>query len=91
MSAQPAPARRRPVTTVDAPGRIRCRPERFTPEQLARYGWPTPTAAARDLGVASSTLRRALAGETAPGERLIAALLEATGRQFEYLFVIEST
>lgn len=91
MSAQPAPVRRRPVTPVASPGRIRCKPERFTGEQLARYGWDSPTAAARDLGVASSTLRRALAGETAPGERLIAALIQATGRTFEYLFTIEET
>jgi hypothetical protein len=91
MSAQPAPtARPRRVRPVTAPGRIRCRPERFTAQELARYGWDSPTAAARDLGVSSSTLRRALAGETRPGERLIAALLQATGARFEHLFVIES-
>jgi transcriptional regulator with XRE-family HTH domain len=88
MSAQPA-ARRRRVNPVSAPGRIRCRPDRFTAEELRTYGWESPTAAARDLGVSSSTLRRALAGTTTPGERLIAALMQATGRQFEYLFTIE--
>lgn len=84
-----ARVRRHPVTPVSTPGTIRCRPERFTSEALAQYGWGSPTAAARDLGVSSSTLRRALAGETAPGERLIAALLQATGRTFEYLFTVE--
>jgi hypothetical protein len=67
---------------------VRLRPEAFTPEALAQYGWPSPYAAAKAIGVSSSTLRRAIAGDTAPGETLIAALLDGTGRKFEQLFVV---
>ena len=67
---------------------IRLRPEAFTDEELARYGWRSPTAAAKAVGVDGSTLRRAIAGQIAPGERLIAALLTGTRRPFDQLFRI---
>lgn len=67
---------------------IRLRPEAFTPEALAKHGWGSPTAAAHAIGVSSSTLRRAIAGETAPGEQLIAALIAGTGKTFDQLFIV---
>ena len=65
---------------------IRLRPDAFTPEAMASYGWPSARQAAQAVGVAPSTLRRAVAGQIAPGERLIAALIVGTGRTFEALF-----
>jgi lambda repressor-like predicted transcriptional regulator len=67
---------------------IRLRREAFTSEALQQYGWASPTAAARAIGVSSSTLRRAIAGEITPGERLIAALLTGTGKTFDDLFTL---
>lgn len=69
---------------------IRLRAEAFTAEELARYGWASPTAAAKAIGVSSSTLRRAIAGETAPGETLVAALIHGTRRPFDQLFTVVS-
>ena len=57
-------------------------------EALAALGYKSPTAMANAIGVSSSTLRRAIAGDIAPGERLIAALLAHTGRSFGHLFRI---
>lgn len=79
------PAPPRTPTPVISPGRIRFRPEAFTPEALAGYGWPDRAALARDLGVYPSTLYRAMDGE-GPGEKLIAALLQVTGQPFDHLF-----
>ena len=70
---------------------IRLRPEAFTPDALASHGWGSPTEAARACGVNGSTLRRAIAGEIAPGERLIAALLDGTGSSFDELFTVTPT
>lgn len=67
---------------------VRLRPEAFSAEALAEHGWASPTAAADAIGVSSSTLRRAIAGQIAPGERLIAALITGTGRSFDDLFVV---
>lgn len=67
---------------------VRLRAEAFTSEALAEHGWGSPTAAAKAIGVSSSTLRRAIAGDIAPGERLIAALIEGTGRSFDQLFIV---
>lgn len=88
--------KRRTYTCGGAQGRapdssIRLRPEAFTPEALASYGWAHPTEAAQSIGVSGSTLRRAIAGEIAPGERLIAALITGTGRTFDALFHVVST
>lgn len=69
---------------------IRLRPEAFAPDKLAEHGWGSPTAAARAIGVSSSTLRRAIAGEITPGERLIAALIAGTGKTFDQLFTVTS-
>lgn len=67
---------------------IRLRPDAFTPEALHSYGWANPRQAALACGVAPSTMRRAIAGEIAPGERLMAALMASTGRTFDSLFVV---
>jgi hypothetical protein len=67
---------------------IRLRRDAFTPDALRSYGWESATAAARAVGIHSSTLRRAIAGKIAPGERLIAALIVGTGRSFDALFQI---
>lgn len=67
---------------------IKLRPEAFTADALKRHGWDSPTAAARAIGVSSSTLRRAIAGDITPGERLIAALIAGTGSSFAELFTI---
>ena len=67
---------------------IRLRTSTFTKEGLAKMGHNSPTAMANAIGVSSSTLRRAIAGDTAPGEQLMAALLSATGRPFHELFVV---
>lgn len=65
---------------------IRLRADAFTPDAMEGYGWPSARQAAQAVGVSPSTLRRAIAGQIAPGERLIAALLVGTGRSFEGLF-----
>lgn len=70
------------------PASIALRPEAFTPDALAAHGWASINAAAVSVGVASSTLRRAIAGDIAPGERLIAALITGTGRPFDELFAV---
>lgn len=54
-------------------------------------GWRSDQQAAKAVGVAGSTLRRALAGTTAPGEQLIAGLLVATGWTFSDLFDVQTT
>lgn len=53
--------------------------------------WKTTIAAAADLGVSDTTISRAIAGETYPGEVLMAALmsrLEAKGWKHELVFEI---
>lgn len=67
---------------------IRLRPEAFTPAALKGYGWANPRQAALACGVAPSTMRRAIAGQIAPGERLMAALVASTGRSFDALFTV---
>lgn len=53
-------------------------------------GWRSDQQAAAAVGVAGSTLRRALQGQTAPGEQLIAGLLAATGWAFSDLFTVRT-
>lgn len=53
-------------------------------------GWRSDQQAAAAVGVAGSTLRRALAGQTAPGEALIGGLLAATGWTFSDLFDVQT-
>lgn len=67
---------------------IRLRADAFTPDRLATYGWPSISAAADAVGVHSSTLRRAVAGQIAPGERLMAQLIVGTGHSFDALFYV---
>lgn len=45
-------------------------------ELCRRHGWASDEQAAAALGVAGSTLRRALRGTTSPGEGLLAALAQ---------------
>lgn len=65
---------------------IRLRSDAFTAPALKSYGWPSLRQAATACGVSPSTLGRAISGQAAPGERLIAALLVGTGRTFDALF-----
>jgi lambda repressor-like predicted transcriptional regulator len=74
--------------TVSSDASVKLRPEAFTREALAELGWSSATAAARAVGVSSSTLRRAIAGDIAPGERLIAALIAGSGKSFDDLFIV---
>lgn len=67
---------------------VSLRPSAFTPQALEQYGYASPTAMAKAIGVSSSTLRRAIAGEIAPGERLIAALLATELAPFEHFFTV---
>jgi lambda repressor-like predicted transcriptional regulator len=66
---------------------IALKPEGYAKACEAR-GWGSDQQAAAAVGVAGSTLRRALAGQTAPGEQLIAGLLHATGWAFSDLFTV---
>lgn len=52
-------------------------------------GWPSLAAAARAIGVSDTTLARALLGESAPGARLIAALMAALGNGWSVEAVFE--
>lgn len=60
----------------------RARVIRLNPNGYARLcavnGWNTTEAAARVLGVASTTITRALREETAPGGALLAQILAAS-------------
>lgn len=70
------------------PRAVRLRRGALTPAALAGYGWPSPRAAGIAMGIAPSTLRRVIAGDIAPGERVIAALLHGTGHTFEAIFEV---
>ena len=70
---------------------VRLRPDAFTQQALASYGWASRKAAAEAVGVAPSTMRRAIAGQIAPGERLIARLIAGTGHTFDALFTVVIT
>lgn len=82
--------------TIDCPGSqvrprahvVGLRRGALSPRALKAYGWQTPADAARALGLSPSTLRRVIAGDIAPGERVIAALLAGTGHTFEGLFEV---
>lgn len=67
---------------------VALRQSAFTPTALAQYGYGSPTAMANAIGVSSSTLRRAIAGEIAPGERLIAAILATELGPFDHFFTV---
>ncbi len=63
---------------------IRLRPDAFTRTAIrSDLGFRSATALAEAVGVSSSTLRRAIAGESEPGSRLIAALMRGTGKSFD--------
>lgn len=68
------------------PPTIRLRPEVFERSNLrTELGFRSAHALAEKAGVSSSTLRRAIAGESEPGSTLIAALIATTGRSFDEL------
>lgn len=67
---------------------ITLRPEAFTAERVASYGWPSLSAMGDALGVHSATLRRAVQGKTRPGERLVAQLIAGTGHTFDALCAV---
>lgn len=60
----------------------------FVTEVMPAHGWETLTDAARACGLSHTTLLRVERGEVAPGHRVIAAMLAATGEPFERLFTI---
>lgn len=66
---------------------VRLAPD-FTERVLPAHGWATLTDCARDAGLSHTTLLRISKGETEPGPRAIAALIDATGDPFERLFVV---
>jgi lambda repressor-like predicted transcriptional regulator len=51
--------------------------------------WPTVSAAAKDLGVSDTTLSRAISGECAPGEVLMARLMAVLPRSWKHEHVFE--
>lgn len=60
----------------------------FAAEVMPAHGWDTLTDAARACGLSHTTLLRLSRGEVAPGHRIIAALMAATGEPFERLFCV---
>ena len=64
---------------------LRLRPDAFTKQAIRAAGFRSATALAEHCGVSSSTLRRAIAGDSEPGSRLIAALSSGTGRPIDEL------
>lgn len=52
-------------------------------------GWPSITAAAKELGVSDTTLSRAIKGETVPGEVLMARLMSGLPRSWKHEHVFE--
>lgn len=55
-------------------------------------GWTTDDAAAKALGINPATLSRVLKGRTAPGERFMAACLQAFAGTLDFydLFEVET-
>lgn len=51
--------------------------------------WPSITAAAKELGVSDTTLSRAIKGETAPGEVLMARLMWSLPRTWKHEHVFD--
>lgn len=86
MDAQTRPAAL--DSNLDTVAAVRLRPSAFTQTALTQYGYGSATAMAKAIGVSSSTLRRAIAGEIAPGERLIAAILATELGPFEHFFTV---
>lgn len=74
--------------TTAPPARIRLRPDAFTPDAIAAMGYKSQRELATAVGVAHSTLGRAVAGTSDPGEVLIASLMHETGRAFDALFEV---
>lgn len=59
-------------------------------ERIAEeMAWPSFHAASIELGVSNTTLSRAVTGQTAPGERLMAAILGQLPRQWRHEDVFE--
>ncbi|WP_116949213.1 hypothetical protein [Jiangella endophytica] len=59
-------------------------------ERIAEeMGWPSYYAASTALGVSNTTLSRAVTGQTAPGERLMAAILCQLPRHWRHEDVFE--
>jgi hypothetical protein len=73
-----------------APATIRLRPEVFADRAKIRtaLGFRSAHALAEHIGVSSSTLRRAIVGESEPGSQLIAALMRGTGKTFDELCTV---
>lgn len=57
-------------------------------EWARREDLPSDTAIAERIGYNQTTVSRILRGDTAPGEKFIAAALAVTGMKFEDLFEI---
>lgn len=67
------------MTTIAVPARAVLRLNPAGWRRLCKaQGWPTMEAAARDLGVASTTIARSLAQETQPSGVLLAQVLRAS-------------
>jgi transcriptional regulator with XRE-family HTH domain len=73
--------------STSPPAEIRLRTDAFD-AWAASQGLESDTAAAERIGVSQPQLSRVLAGNVAPGEKFIAALLAATGRKFEQMFEV---